>query len=48
MSGSSGSLIPFNRPFMSGQETAYMLEAHANGQLAGNGPFTRRCHAWLE
>lgn len=48
MSGSSGSLITFNRPFMSGQETAYMLEAHANGQLAGNGPFTRRCHAWLE
>jgi len=25
-----------------------MLEAHANGQLAGNGPFTRHCHTWLE
>jgi len=33
---------------MSGQETTYMLEAHANGQLAGNGPFTSHCQAWLE
>jgi len=48
MSGRSGELIPFNKPFMTGCETEYMLEAHANGQLAGNGPFTRRCHAWLE
>ncbi|MDX8391984.1 MAG: dTDP-4-amino-4,6-dideoxygalactose transaminase [Mariprofundaceae bacterium] len=48
MSGTAGPMIPFNKPFMTGQETAYMLEAHANGQLAGNGPFTRRCHVWLE
>jgi dTDP-4-amino-4,6-dideoxygalactose transaminase len=48
MSGSVREPIPFNRPFLSGQETTYMLEAHANGQLAGNGPFTRRCHVWLE
>ncbi|WP_457832682.1 DegT/DnrJ/EryC1/StrS family aminotransferase, partial [Staphylococcus aureus] len=25
-----------------------MAEAHFNGSLAGDGPFTRRCHAWLE
>lgn len=25
-----------------------MLEAHANGQLAGNGPFTKKCQRWLE
>jgi dTDP-4-amino-4,6-dideoxygalactose transaminase len=41
-------VIPFNRPFMTGRETACMLEAHAGGQLAGNGPFTRRCQVWLE
>jgi len=41
-------MIPFNRPFMTGRETDNILEAHRNGQLAGNGPFTRRCHAWLE
>ena len=41
-------MIPFNRPFMTGQETANILKAHANGQLAGNGPFTRQCQQWLE
>lgn len=44
----NGTTIPFNRPFLSGRETEYILQAHAGGQLAGNGPFTRRCHAWLE
>jgi len=44
----STKMIPFNRPFMSGDEITYILQAHANGQLAGNGPFTLRCHAWLE
>ena len=42
------SMIPFNRPFMTGRETANILEAHAGGQLAGNGPFTRKCQQWLE
>ena len=41
-------MIPFNRPFMTGRETDNILAAHANGQLAGNGPFTRQCHHWLE
>jgi dTDP-4-amino-4,6-dideoxygalactose transaminase len=41
-------MIPFNRPFMTGHELAYMEQAHANGHLAGDGPFTRRCNAWLE
>jgi len=42
------SFIPFNKPYMSGEETTYMLEAHQRGQLAGNGPFTQHCQAWLE
>ncbi len=40
--------IPFNWPYMTGKEIGYIAEAHAEGQLAGDGPFTRRCHAWLE
>jgi len=40
--------IPFNRPFMTGQEQAYIAQAHALGHLSGDGEFTRRCHAWLE
>jgi len=41
-------LIPFNKPFMTGKEISYILQAHANGQFAGNGPFTQRCQHWLE
>lgn len=37
-------MIPFNRPWMTGRELANITEAHANGRLAGDGPFTGRCH----
>jgi len=40
--------IPFNWPHMTGKELYYIAEAHFNGSLAGDGPFTKRCHAWLE
>lgn len=40
--------IPFNRPYMTGRELAYIAEAHDNGHLAGDGAFSRRCAAWLE
>ena len=40
--------IPFNRPYLTGQEMDYLLEAHASGVLAGDGAFTERCNAWLE
>lgn len=41
-------MIPFNRPYMTGNELELIAEAHANGHLSGDGAFTRRCHAWLE
>jgi dTDP-4-amino-4,6-dideoxygalactose transaminase len=40
--------IPFNRPFMTGKELNYIAEAKLLNKLAGDGPFTRRCHQWLE
>ncbi|RYE40924.1 MAG: dTDP-4-amino-4,6-dideoxygalactose transaminase [Hyphomicrobiales bacterium] len=40
--------IPFNWPHMTGKELYYIAEAHFNGRLAGDGPFTARCHRWLE
>jgi dTDP-4-amino-4,6-dideoxygalactose transaminase len=40
--------IPFNKPYMTGRELAYIAQAHSIGQLAGNGAFTRKCHDWLE
>jgi len=41
-------MIPFNKPYMTGRELSYIAEAHANGHLAGNGQFSKRCCAWLE
>jgi dTDP-4-amino-4,6-dideoxygalactose transaminase len=40
--------IPFNLPYMTGKELYNIAEAHFNGRLAGDGPFTKRCHSWLE
>jgi dTDP-4-amino-4,6-dideoxygalactose transaminase len=42
------SRIPFNRPHISGGECANIAQAMADGHLSGDGPFTRRCHQWLE
>jgi len=39
--------IPFNKPYMTGKELWYIAQAHANNQLAGDGPFTKKCSAWL-
>lgn len=40
--------ISFNRPYMTGKELYYIAEAHFNGRLAGDGPYTNYCHGWLE
>ncbi len=40
--------IPFNKPYMTGKELWYISQAHANGHLAGDGVFTKKCSAWLE
>ena len=40
--------IPFNKPYMTGKELLYIAQAHANGHMAGDGEFTKRCSAWLE
>ncbi|WP_431323483.1 dTDP-4-amino-4,6-dideoxygalactose transaminase [Rhizobium sp. YTU87027] len=39
--------IAFNWPYMTGKELYYIAESHFNGALAGDGPFTKRCHEWL-
>jgi dTDP-4-amino-4,6-dideoxygalactose transaminase len=40
--------IPFNRPHLAGREQLYINEAYNGGKLSGDGPFTKRCHDWLE
>jgi dTDP-4-amino-4,6-dideoxygalactose transaminase len=40
--------MPFNWPYATGKELAYVAEAQRNHQLSGDGPFTKRCHQWIE
>jgi dTDP-4-amino-4,6-dideoxygalactose transaminase len=40
--------ILFNRPFMTGKELDYIAKAKFGNMLAGDGPFTERCHTWIE
>jgi dTDP-4-amino-4,6-dideoxygalactose transaminase len=40
--------IPFNRSSLMGNEQAYIAQAMAIGQIAGDQTFTRKCHALLE
>jgi dTDP-4-amino-4,6-dideoxygalactose transaminase len=40
--------IPFNRACLTGNELDYMAQAVQNGHISGDGPFSRKCHAWLE
>ncbi len=41
-------MLPFNKPHMTGKELWNISQAHHNGQLSGDGPFTRKCHGWFE
>lgn len=40
--------IPFNRPYVTGQEQAYVEEALRSHHVSGDGGFTGRCHRWIE
>jgi dTDP-4-amino-4,6-dideoxygalactose transaminase len=40
--------IPFNKPSLTGKELEYIAEAVEFGHISGDGPFTRRCEAYLE
>ena len=40
--------IPFNKPYMTGNELANIAQAHVNGHLSGDGIFTQHCQNWLE
>ncbi len=40
--------VDFNRPVLVGNEFDYMKQAIDNGHISGDGPFTKKCHAYLE
>jgi len=36
-------MIPFNKPFLTGNETHYIEKAVASGKISGNGDYTKKC-----
>ncbi len=40
--------IPYNKPFIVGKELYNIAQAVIEAHLSGDGPFTKRCHQWLE
>jgi len=40
--------IPFNKPYLSGNETDYIHQAVASGHISGNGMFTKKCQTFFE
>jgi len=40
--------IPFNRPYHTGNETDYIIEAVKSGKLSGDGTFTKKCQLFFE
>ena len=36
--------IPFNKPYLTGNETSYIEAAVVSGHISGNGAYTKRCH----
>lgn len=42
------SMIPFNKPYLTGKEVHYMYQAVFTGKLSGNGVFTKKCQQFFE
>jgi dTDP-4-amino-4,6-dideoxygalactose transaminase len=41
-------VIPFNKPFLTGKECQYIEEAVKSGKISGDGIFTKKCHEFFE
>lgn len=41
-------MIPFNKPYLTGDETRYIEEAVHSGKISGNGIFTKKCQDFFE
>jgi len=41
-------MIPFNKPYLTGNETRYIVQASNLRKLSGNGEFTKKCQQFFE
>ena len=40
--------IPFNKPYLTGKETKYIIDAVNSGHISGNGIYTKKCQKYFE
>jgi dTDP-4-amino-4,6-dideoxygalactose transaminase len=41
-------MTPFNKPYLTGNETAYITDAVASGKISGNGKYTQLCQNYFQ
>ncbi|MEA9413106.1 dTDP-4-amino-4,6-dideoxygalactose transaminase [Flavobacterium sp. PL02] len=41
-------MINFNKPYLTGKETLYIIDAVASGKISGNGKYTQLCQKFFE
>src|ERR1041385_2826947 len=41
-------MIPFNKPYLTGKETQYILDTVNSEHISGNGAFTKKCQSFFE
>lgn len=41
-------MIPFNKPFLTGNELIYIEDAVKSGKISGDGIYTKKCHQFFE
>ena len=41
-------IIPFNKPYLTGNETKYIEDAVKSGHISGNGKYTKLCQNFFE
>lgn len=41
-------MIPFNKPYLTGKEAHYIYQAVLSGKISGDGLFTKKCHTFFE
>jgi len=41
-------MIPFNKPYLTGNETTYIEQAVQSGKISGNGIFTHKCQSFFQ
>ncbi|KIX20498.1 TDP-4-oxo-6-deoxy-D-glucose aminotransferase [Flavobacterium sp. 316] len=41
-------MIQFNKPYLTGKETEYIMDAVTSGKISGNGKYTQKCQTFFE